>query len=243
MGNRTAPPDLPTREVRRLTASGMEFREADDGLLAFSGYASTFGEEYEMYGGPDRGGWVESVDPGAFTKTLSAKPDVMLLVNHDGLPLARTKSGTLTLEADKKGLRAEASLDPADPDVEQLRVKVERGDLDEMSFAFRTIRQEWDEDYERRTLLELALDRGDVSIVTYGANPTTSFDLRTLLEADPDRVLAELRSIGDPAFVARVQAALIDPESEEDTDEEDEPEGTPLGLARALVEALDLPAA
>lgn len=226
---RTAPPltEIPNREVRRFAAGGLEVREGDDGMLTFTGYATVFDAEYEMYGGPPYG-WIEVVDSGAFRKTLSEKPDVQLLLNHDGLPLARTKSGTMTLDDDNKGLRVDASLDPADPDVSQLRVKVERGDLDEMSFAFRTIRQEWDAEYERRTLLEVSINRGDVSIVNYGANPATSFDLRSLLETDPERALAELRSLrdGSPDLAARILAELVDAEPDG--------RGMPLGLARAI---------
>jgi HK97 family phage prohead protease len=38
----------------------------------------------------------EVVRSSAFNKTLAERDDVRLLVNHDGVPLARTKSGTLT---------------------------------------------------------------------------------------------------------------------------------------------------
>lgn len=227
---RTAPPlaDVPVREVRRFTAGNLELRVADDGMLTFTGYATVFDAPYEMYGGPSAGGWTEVVDPGAFRKTLSEKPDVQLLVNHEDLPLARTKSGTMKLSDDNTGLYVEASLDPNDPDVAKLAPKVERGDLDEMSFAFRTIRQEWDEGYEKRTLLEVSINRGDVSIVNYGANPATSFDLRSLLESDPERALAELRSLrdGSPDLAARILAELVDAEPDG--------RGMPLGLARAI---------
>jgi HK97 family phage prohead protease len=54
---------------------------------------------------------------------------VRLLLNHDGLPLARTTSGTLKLREDKRGLHFEADLDPNDPDVQRIAPKVQRGDL------------------------------------------------------------------------------------------------------------------
>lgn len=247
MTARTAPPfaDIPAREVRRFTAGGLELREGDDGQLDFTGYASVFDAAYDMYGGPAAGGWTETVDSGAFRRTLSEKPDVQLLLNHDGLPLARTKSGTMSLDDDNKGLRVEAKLDPADPDVAALRTKVERGDLDEMSFAFRTIRQEWDQEYEQRTLLEVSLQRGDVSIVNYGANPATSFDLRALLDVDPERVLAEVRSLseGSPELAARMRAALgqiTEPAEGREQHTPVEATGMPVGLARALVDQLDI---
>jgi phage head maturation protease len=53
---------------------------------------------------------------------------------------------------------------------------MERGDLDEMSFAFQVIRQEWSPDYTQRDITEVKLF--DVSVVTYPANPATSVGLR-----------------------------------------------------------------
>lgn len=164
------------RQVRALPMSTFELRQLGDSLT-FQGYASTFGNGYDM------GWYTEVVNPGAFTKTLSENPDVRFLVNHDGLPLARTKSGTLTLTQDSVGLFASASLDPSDPDVASLVPKINRGDVDSMSFGFQVIRQEWSPDYEQRNLIEVALADGDVSVVTFPANPATSASLRSLRSA------------------------------------------------------------
>ena len=54
-----------------------------------------------------------------------------------------------------------------------MRSAVERGDLDEMSFAFRVTREKWNEAFDRRWINEVDLSKGDVSLVNYGANPTT----------------------------------------------------------------------
>lgn len=157
---------------RRMAVSGLEFREESD-ALTLTGYASTFNEPYDM-------GWYsERVDPSAFKRTLGRKPDVRLLINHDGLPLARTSSGTLTLDTDSRGLRVSASLDPSDPDVARLAPKMARGDLNQMSFAFRTISDAWEDDMSKRTLRELDLNDGDVSVVTYPANKNASVGLRS----------------------------------------------------------------
>jgi hypothetical protein len=59
---------------------------------------------------------------------------------------------------------------------------VERGDLDQMSFAFRVIRQKWNENRTERLLTELSLADGDVSVVTYPAYPTTSVEAREQLK-------------------------------------------------------------
>ncbi len=117
-----------------------EMRAIGDEFLV-RGYASLFDSPYPVAGGPDAGGWNETVDRRAFDVTLGANPDVHFLINHEGVTLARTKSGTLSLATDRKGLLAEARIDRRDPMGASLEVKMQRGDLDEMSFAFRTVRQ------------------------------------------------------------------------------------------------------
>lgn len=180
---------LTGRECRRTASAQVEVREDGDGKLAFKGYASVFDAPYDM------GWYTEVVRQGAFSKTLGEGADVQLLINHEGLPLARTVSGTLKLTQDSTGLLAEAALDPNDPDVQRLAPKMARGDIDEMSFAFYTIRQEWSPDYEERALVELSINKGDVSVVNYGANPATAgASLRHLdkLYAQRDRFAAAL---------------------------------------------------
>lgn len=169
------------REVRHYGVSNLEVRESSEnsGTVTFAGYASVFNHDYEVY--DSFGSFTERIAPGAFTRTLGENPDVMLLVNHAGLPLARSKSGTLRLAEDSIGLRVEAELDANDPDVRALLPKMRRGDLDEMSFAFRVNAQEWSEDYQERTITEVNLSRGDVSIVSFGANPATIAALRAAL--------------------------------------------------------------
>jgi HK97 family phage prohead protease len=135
----------------------------------------------------------ERIAPEAFDKTLQNGPDVRLLVDHEGQPLARTKSGTLQLSTDSQGLHARATLDPSDPDVQRLLPKMRRGDLDQMSFAFRvpTGGDTWSDDYTQRTIREANLAGGDVSVVTYPANPNTSVAVRAADEREANCVFAE----------------------------------------------------
>lgn len=198
-------------ERRAIAAAGFELRAKGDGLT-LTGYASVFNNGYEVLGGPPYG-WTERVDPGAFDVTLAAKPDLHLLINHEGMPLARTKSGTLQLSTDSKGLLVEASLDRRDPDVQRLETKMERGDMDEMSFAFRVKADAWSDDDTERTLTEVSLHKGDVSVVNFGANPATSAQLNSAANAlevlaalDPEAAMAELRS-GDGIDLGRLTRA------------------------------------
>ena len=182
-----------TRELRSFTVPALEVRADDDGKVTFDGIASVVNTPYavrDMWGE-----YMETIERGAFTKTLKEKADVRLLLNHEGVPLARTKSGTLKLSA-SPDLRAVAELDPSSPLVQTIRSAMSRGDLDQMSIGFRVHRQEWNEDYTERFIREVELF--DVSVVTYPASPTTSASLRSLDELltvfpeggeyDPDEV-------------------------------------------------------
>ncbi len=189
-----------------------EVRAAGNDFIV-RGYASLFDSPYPVAGGPDAGGWIETVDRRAFDVTLGANPDVHFLINHEGVTLARTKSGTLSLSADRKGLLAEARIDRRDPMGQSLEVKMERGDLDEMSFAFRTVRQEWDSDYTERKLLEVNIDKGDVSIVNNGANDKTRIriaDARDALSVMSSTDLVECRGLENPLESLREARAHID---------------------------------
>lgn len=186
---------------RRMAVTGLELRDDDNGIT-MTGYASTFNQPYDM-------GWYqETVDPGAFARTLGTKPDVRLLINHGGLPLARTTSGTLSLDTDSRGLRAVASLDPSDPDVASLLPKMRRGDLNQMSFAFRTVSDVWEDDMTRRTLRELDLANGDVSVVTYPANPNAVASLRST-GANVDAIASALRALESRAATDEDIASVL----------------------------------
>lgn len=141
-----------------------------------SGYASTVERGYQMHDmfGP----YTEVVSASAFDVTLSANPDVVFLENHTGRAMARTSAGTLTLSADEHGLRSEAMLNPTRTDVQDLTAAITDGAVTEMSFAFRIVDGQWSPDYTEYRINAVDLDRGDVSAVTYGANPHTSIEAR-----------------------------------------------------------------
>lgn len=202
---------------RDYAVTGIELRAVgeDSSLVNFAGHASVTGRAYPMYGGRDAGGWDETIVPGAFKKTLSEKPDVAFLVNHTGLTLARTKAGTLRLAEDKVGLAVEATMDRRVSIVNDIAVLMEQGNLDEMSFAFRIVKQAWlTEDGDEvpwwdtagidRQIKEVSLQKGDVSVVNYGANPYTDAALRGL---DDDALFDIVR--GRPELLARAAAMNV----------------------------------
>jgi uncharacterized protein len=152
--------------------------EGGSSRVGLTGYASTIEEWYSVRDW--LGEYDEMICEGAFAKTLSENADVRLLINHEGLPLARTKSGTMSLREDGHGLLVDVpELDLTSPLAQTLRSAMQRGDVDQMSFAFRATRQEWNADYTQRKVLELQLF--DVSTVTYPANDGTDVKLRGAL--------------------------------------------------------------
>lgn len=162
------------REIRAGIPA--EIRADSDGIKV-EGYAAVFNEETDI-GGMFR----EVIAPGAFKEAIG-RDDVVFLINHEGLPLARTRSGTLNLTEDERGLKIETMLDADDPDVKSISGKMRRGDLDKMSFAFYPEIQEWDEsgDVPLRTISKASLY--DVSIVTTPAYDGTEIALRSLQDA------------------------------------------------------------
>jgi len=197
-------PDTPHKQTVRVPFAISELRaekRADMDSLVLEGHASVFGYEYDVAGGPPWG-WLERIEKGSFDKTLADDPDVVFLLNHEGMPLARTKSGTLELSTDKTGLATAATLDLANPVSRSLASAIERGDIDEMSFAFRTTAQEWrahddweDDPESLRIITEVNIHRGDVSAVTFGASDATDIDIVRSLEALSVEDLAEARAV------------------------------------------------
>ena len=173
--NNKARSKMKKTERRTFTVRNIEARQADDGTMRMAGYAAVFNEASLPLP------FIERIAPGAFTKTLQETPDVRLLANHEGLPMARTKNGTMRLYEDETGLYFEAELANTQ-EARDLYTLVERGDVDQMSFAFRVIRQNWSKDRTERTLTEVSLADGDVSIVTYPAYPATSVEAREALK-------------------------------------------------------------
>lgn len=99
------------------------------------GYAATFGTEARILD------FVETIAPGAFATSLAERADILALVDHDaGRVLARTRSGTLRLAEDSRGLHFDLDVPPTTAGQDVLAL-AERGDLGGASFAF-TVRKD-----------------------------------------------------------------------------------------------------
>lgn len=193
-------------ERRCVTVDELRAVAPDDGqdMRRIGGYAALFNTlSEEMWG------FREEIAPGAFARSLDNGADVRALYNHDpNYVLGRSTAGTLRLHEDERGLAFEIDL-PETRYAEDLWRLIQRGDISQMSFGFRTVTDEWrmQDGVPLRRLDEVELF--DVSPVTYPAYGQTSVDVRSraqaLVQEDRD-VLAVPTSV----LRARVQLAEAD---------------------------------
>ena len=176
-------------EVRELRA---ESKDAESGPT-ITGYAAVFDTETDI-GGLFR----EVIRKGAFKRAIKEGQDVRALWNHDpNHVLGRTKSGTLRLSEDKHGLKIE--IDPPRTEfAESLVESINRGDVDQMSFAFTATEERWTERDDEPTLRELiSVDLYDVSPVTFPAYDTTTVGIRTAEDVYSDHIQSLEAQEGD----------------------------------------------
>jgi uncharacterized protein len=162
-------------ERRLITLDGIETRDTGEGGYSVTGYASVFDSR-----SLDLGGFVEEIAPGAFDDVLARNPDVHLLWDHDTrLVLARTSNNTLKLKENEVGLNYWGRVAPTSY-ASDLRVLLDRGDIDQASFAFTVGEQEWtittDQNGDERVLRRInqVAELYDCTITACGAYPAAS---------------------------------------------------------------------
>lgn len=150
---------------RRFLSDQVEVR-SKAGKVSIEGHAALFNSLSQ-----NLGGFVESIRPGAFSKTIQ-EADVRALFNHnENYVLGRNRSGTLELSEDNTGLYYRIT-PPDTTYARDLLAVLERGDVSQSSFAFFVVpdQEDWDfteQDFPVRVLKEVKLV--DVSPVTYPA--------------------------------------------------------------------------
>lgn len=194
------------RETRNFDAD-FEVRQQGDGMT-FTGYAAKFNSRSE-----NLGGFVETIQPGAFRKSLRSRNDVKLLVNHDaGRVLASTRAGTLRLKEDKIGLRVEADL-PNTTDGRDMAELLRRGDLSSMSFGFSVIKDSWSNDGTERSLESVRLF--ETSIVAFPAYQATEASVRAYdqlaqrTNVDADELADAILKLEEGEDLSNEQAQLL----------------------------------
>jgi len=139
------------------------------------GHAAVYGVEARIVD-LRRGTFRETIAPGAFRASLAG--DVLALRDHDAKRvLGRTRSGTLRLSEDSRGLAFDLDV-PDTSEGRDVLAMAERGDLGGMSFGFDVPAggDSWNGD--RRELRTVAL--AEISVVSgWAAYPGTTVEARS----------------------------------------------------------------
>lgn len=176
---------MPEQEIERRYMN-LEVRAEKDpnGKPVITGMSPVYNQRSSVI--VERGrSFIEVVLPGAIDNVLPVA-DVRGRYNHS-LVMARTKNGTLQLENTPEGLRYTMQVNENDPEAMAAYARIQRGEVDGSSFAFR-VAQGGDSfmnenGMQVRYIREISslMDVGPVDFPAYPA-ATTSASVRSQLE-------------------------------------------------------------
>ena len=186
------PVNVKEREYLMINVAMLEVREDQNGEKVVEGYATTFNDEYKLWGDASYQ-VLESVDSHAFDKADMS--DVIMQYDHEGRVFARMSNGTLELRTDDHGLKMIANLGGTEIG-RQLYEEIKGGYTTKMSFGFKVRKTERtiEEDEElgsvtvHRKITEIE-KLYDVSAVSLPANDATEISARNVCEG----VIAEVK--------------------------------------------------
>ena len=163
-------------EIRSIDINIQKSTDTEGEPLKLRGYAIVYNSLSEpLYGDLFR----ERINRGAFTKSLLENDQVCLWGHDTRYVLGRKSTGTLILREDDKGLYFEVSL-PNTTWARDLKESVDRGDIKQMSFGFKVVRENWLDNKETlkeygmpiREVEEITLH--EISLVTFPAYTETN---------------------------------------------------------------------
>lgn len=169
-------PVVDGREYRSIEMTNFTVRDADEyGSMIVEGYATTFGNAYELYDG-----FYETIDRSALDGADMS--DVIFLVDHSGSVLARQRNNTLSVMCDDHGLLVRADLSKCQCGREAYE-SIKNGLIYRMSWSFKVAEDGWDYDPNTRTSTVRKVAKVyDVSAVTFPANDQTEISARGYLD-------------------------------------------------------------
>lgn len=186
--------DREKRQMRGVPGS-FKTRAEESGDMFISGYFAVFGSEYELWPGAS-----ESVDPHAFDEALD--DDIRCLINHDTrLVLGRNIAGTLQLRVEEKGLWGEVKINPNDQDAVNVYERVKRGDVNQCSFGFDIVAEEFEDRGDSVHWTIKAVKLYEVSVVTFPAYEETGVEARK-------RQVEDIRKRKNESWKARMMARV-----------------------------------
>lgn len=169
------------REYRTMELRKAEVQEGEEKNYVVEGYATTFGDTYELY---RDGNYIvmENVDKDAFKDTDMT--DVIFQIDHQGRVYARTRNGSLDLSTDEHGLKTRTDLGLTESS-RSVFEDIDAGLYDRMSFAFTVTKDSYTEEEREdgtviltRSILSIG-KLYDVSAVSFPANPNTDISARS----------------------------------------------------------------
>ena len=168
----------------RISSAEIEVRKSDGKPDVITGIAAPFNSDSVSFGD-----FVERYSPGAFTKTLSEKPDVIALINHNtDLPVGRTTAGNLELFETARGL--EYTFTPPDTTLgRDLKYNIEQRIWKSVSIGFVIKNSNWAKENGRNIRNLTEVDLWEMSFVSFPAYPDTTAEMRKLME-EGEKVLA-----------------------------------------------------
>ena len=186
------------REYREINIAELETRAEEDGRKIVEGYATTFDQEYRLWG-DERFQVLESVDRRAFDN--ADMKDVIMQYDHEGRVFARISNGTLEVITDERGLKIRADLSGTEIG-RQLYEEIRGGYTTKMSFGFKVKKDERTEERNAETG-SITVHRKiteikklyDVSAVSSPANDATEISARNISEGVIAEVKQELLAI------------------------------------------------
>ena len=191
------PMKLNDREYREIRVAELEVREEQDGRRIVEGYATTFDQEYRLYGDAHYEVY-ESVGRNAFDGADMA--DVIMQYDHEGRVFARKSNGTLELATDEHGLKIRADLGGTELG-RQLYEEIKGGYTTKMSFGFSVKKSERREERDETTGKIVAHRKiteirklYDVSAVSLPANDATEISARNLSDGVIAQITEERRA-------------------------------------------------
>jgi hypothetical protein len=207
----------------------------DPDIIRITGYGSVFNKPYKVWG------VAESIAPGAFSKTLTENPDIRGMFNHDpSYLLGRTKSGTMDVAEDDKGLRYEIRASAKNPQSVAVADMIRRKDVDGSSIAFYVVKDEWERDKDqrpiKRTIREVELI--ETGPVTMPASPATSAKVKRAAASEYRQDITSFLTVMRDAGFRLTKAELLlleETEPAESHSDKDEAETSTL-VARAAWE-------
>jgi len=196
-------------EMRRFHTNEIRAgKQTDDGLVPLEGVVIRYGVPYEV--NDMAGTFTETIHRGAATNVLAGKPDIRMLFNHDGMPLARTgANASLDAWEEDDGLHIRAMVDPRQTIANDLIVALERGTVTQMSVGMQVDREQdqWsgEDEYGLPNVRNIfGLDNiFDASAVTYPASTTTTLALASRMNDMPPEITVRTQKLWELAREGR----------------------------------------